>query len=175
MNVYQICSNYFCWFLICLSRTLRTFCNQQLTRFQQYSQKSLDWPSMKMFQINLYRPPPPTPPPPKKKKNNQQRAGSDIYICRKLWKYPSTRLKKICFPDEQSRAIMTLYYKLNMFFFFCFFFFCSFCQSPWPVLHFAYSLSKMCMVGKDFSNTGIVYKLTHKNYMLYIYMLNCFS
>ena len=39
----------------------------------------------------------------------------------------------------------------------------------------AYSLSKRCMVGKDISNTSKVYKLTHKNYVLYIYMLNCFS
>ena len=45
------------------SRTLRTFCKQQLTRFQQYSQTSLDWPSIKIFQINLYHQ--------KKKKKNK--------------------------------------------------------------------------------------------------------
>ena len=40
--------------------------------------------------------------------------------------------------------------------------FSSFCQSSWSVLHFAYSLSKRCMVGKDISNTSKGYKLTHK-------------
>ena len=66
--------------------------------------------------------------------------------------------KNIRFPREQSRVIMTVLLQIKC----IMYVFSSFWQSSWSVLHFANSLSKRCMVGKDIPITSKVYKLTHK-------------
>ena len=58
----------------------------------------------------------------------------------KTLKISFRKAKKICFPREQSRAIMTLLLQIKNI---KYFFFSSLCQSSWPVLHFAYFIKKV--------------------------------
>ena len=76
----------------------------------------------------------------------------------KTLKISFRQAKKICFPREQSRAIMTLLLQIKYIKYVFF--------PVYANLHGQYytllTLSKRCMVGKEFSNTSIVYKLTQK-------------